>query len=732
MKKRVLSVFLACLLLLSAIPTLALAVTAEGAEVLTSTWDQSDPACMDIDMREDIREGFVRMFVWYDADGNLLPVDGYAEGSTEKNEYTCMDDGCYAILNPELYTLGVFKTGMTNDEIWEAYGEYLMECSRITYGGAWSVGNMVDGEFVKTENRCFVYHAKGLYNVRKNRSAGAIFPTDGVESNGQFCTTWENAKRYYDEFVALGKEDCKIGADGKVYWSDIAEDDFYLRRISDYDWNPGAGGFSVVASHADAAKLAFVLRPDSYGPVSLRYTVPAGVYGTMTLDLGDAFDFYVSGGLLEAQGVCAVALNGEIVWPADAVADDKSTWAKVNETASIAKLNEQLAALPTDVRSGDTVDIFVARDGSGKISLDIKPTVSIEKKYLVEYRDQNGKVIFDALVAPGAALPAAPVGSKDGFYINGMTEAVTELPATVTANMSIKYAGDYDVQEITVEKSEINYAYDFSVTLYMQADPKAKIVGVADYDGREYYAVKQDDGRYKVTLPGTPAKDIVGMVYGDYYYPFQEFEGGVDASNERPFVINPYEIMVEQFIAGRTPLAAPAYIYAIAAQAYFNGETNLREDEKDMLDSFYEMYDEEIRTLPKEFSVEGEGDYRVARATLVCKETVSLKIAVEMTELTELSESDLDLTVLVNGEEFNGFTFQQDTSKTAMVITLDGINAADFDEMFEITVMDGMKRKSGTLSYSVNTYIARTFEGGEGETDNLLRALYALGAAANA
>ena len=46
--------------------------------------------------------------------------------------------------------------------------------------------------------------------------------------------------------------------------------------------------------------------------------------------------------------------------------------------------------------------------------------------------------------------------------------------------------------------------------------------------------------------------------------------------------------------------------------------------------------------------------------------------------------------------------------------------------------MDGFTQQSAAISYSVNTYIARTFEGGAGETDNLLRALYALGVAVNA
>ena len=111
---------------------------------------------------------------------------------------------------------------------------------------------------------------------------------------------------------------------------------------------------------------------------------------------------------------------------------------------------------------------------------------------------------------------------------------------------------------------------------------------------------------------------------------------------------------------------------------------------------------------------------------------IAFKIGVESKDLVALEDKDLSLSVRMGEEDYSGFAIQQDSEYTCMVILLGGLGAADFDTEYNITVIDGLTRKSGTLTYSVNTYIARMFEGGEGEADNLLRAIYALGVAANA
>ncbi len=723
MSKKILSCILAAVMVLLAIPLVALSAMAEEAEIMKVTWDQSDPNVMEVTSpRDGVTNHYMRMYIWYDADGNLLPVDGYAVGSTEKNEYTCMEDDCYGIINPDLYANGILREGMTVDEIWDAYAAYLKTCGRITYKAGWALGNIVGSEYVLVESRCFVYGAT-VYGIRQN-SKGAIFPTAGGGGNS-FITTYENCERYFDDLAAKGKTTVQPGEDGKILWAEIKET-FLDVNVFTYEWNAGAGGFAAYSSDANDPNAPYIyyLRPDTHGPISLRYTVPEEIYGTATIDFGNDLRFY--GG--ETQGLIAIALNGEVVWPAGGEYTDNKTWAKLSDTVNMKKTNEALAAIPMDVRAGDEVELLIARDGSGKIAVDFNPSINIEKKYLVEFFDKDDNPMFDTMVVPGEATPAAPVTSKNGFYINGATEAVTELPATVTGNLSIKYAGDFDIQEITVEKSSVAISTDFKATLYLKADPKAVTVGYANDDGEEIIGVLGDDGLYKVTVPGIAAKDLDTDIN---LYLFQEFEGGVDGTNAEPYVFNALELLetytTDAAYADVKPLAAAAIDYAAAAKAYFNGE-ELDEATAQRLATF----DAAIADLSKEITVEGEGDYAIARVTLVLTDKIALKIGVEATDLVILEDDDLEMAVRVGEDEYTGFTIQQGSECLSMVITLGGVGAADFDAVQEITVMDGFNEASGTLSYSVNTYIARTFAGGAGETDNLLRALYALGVAANA
>ena len=724
MKKRILSFALAAVMVLLAVPMLAFSATAEEADVLKVTWDQSNPDVMEVTSpRDSVTNNYVRMYIWYDAEGNLLPVDGYAEGSNVKNEYTCMEDDCYAVVNPELYTKNILTEDMTVDEVWDAYAAYLKTCGRVTYKAGWELGNIVGGEYILVKSRCFMYGAT-VYGVRQN-SKGAIFPTAGGGGNS-FVTTYANCERYFDDLAAKGKTTVQPGDDKKIYWSEI-KDTFLDVQVLTYEWNAGAGGFAAYSSDNDnynTAPFIYYLRPDTHGPISLRYTVPEETYGTATVDFGNDLRFY-SG---ETQGLIAMALNGEVVWPVGADYNDKTSWAKLGDTTNLKKTNEALAAIPMNVRAGDEVELLIARDGSGKIAVDFNPSINIEKKYLVEFVDKDDNLILDTMVTPGGAMPEAPVASKNGFFINGATEAVTELPATVTANTTVKYAGDFDIAEVAVEQSSIAISTDFKATLYLKGDPKAKTVGYATDEGEEVIGVLQEDGLYKITVPGIAAKDLDTDVN---LYLFQEFEGGVDATNAEPYVFNAKTLLetyvTDEQYADVKPLAAAALDYAAAAKAYWGGEE---------LDAAVvarlSTFDAEIADLAKDINLSGSGTYNIARATLVLTEKVALKIGVETEDCVTLEAVDLGMTVRVGEEEYTGFTIQQGSEGTCMVITLGGVGAKDFDTVQEITVIDGLKRKSGTLSYSVNTYIARTFEGGEGETDNLLRALYALGVAANA
>lgn len=747
MSKRIVSLLLVLAMLVLAVPILALPATAEGAEIWSVTWDESNPDSLQVKAaRNAVGKDFHRLYTWYDAEGNPLPVDGYAEGSNVKNEVTVMEDDCYGVFNQALYDEGILDRDMTWEEVWVAYAEYLKECSRITYGTGWTVGNMHDGVFVLVESRCIVYNASTLYGVRRN-SKGAIFPTATFGGGSQFCTSWDYSAQYFDDLAAKGVNTVPPGDDGYILWSEIKENDAYLltgdNQVMNYTWNAGAGGLAVCSKTLDDGSTQYIygLRPDTHGPVALQYTVPDGIYGTATIDMGDYIAF-VHSDASERDGKIALALNGEVVWPADATFDNAKTWSPLNEETSLTQLNEELANVKIDVQPGDNVQLLFNRGdnpSTQKLTVDIKPTINIEQKYLVKYVDQTGKVLQNSLVTPGAALPTAPMASADGFYINSATEAVTELPATVSGHMTIEYAGDVKVDEVAVEKVSITLDDNFSVNLYVKPDAYAVRVGAATDDLGDLWGVAQEDGTYKITLPGISVLDLDTDIS---LYLFQEFAGNDNLSNNtETYVLNPAAVLntyaTDEAYADVKHLAAAALDYMAAAHEYFEGES-LDADVAARLAT----YDATIAALSKDVAIEDAYyDYTISAATLVLKERAAIKIRINLTEFDILTDEVFDFTVKVVDSEGNeqyceGFTYQVGATYNggplAAVLTLNPMPVTDLNEEWQITVLDeDMQQTSATVTYSLASYVARTFAGGEGETDNLLRALYAYGTAMN-
>ena len=682
-----------------------------------STWDQSNTDMMSVVDRDSLGK-IEKFFVWYHA-ADDTPVKPEGQGGDKLTA----DD--YAVVNPALYTEGIVNDDMTWEEKWDAYGNYLKTRGIITYNDDWTIGNIVNGEYKVINARAFAA-AQGIYACRWWNSGNAPIPAGGWEQ--QFATSSDVTYTYIDAYVTAGKNAIQPDASGKIYFRDV--EPLYQNadaKAPTYSWAAGHGGLNYQGG-------TYAIRPGNDAPVALTYTVPAEIYGTANIDLNDYLGFVNSQGK-EKDGLFAIALNGEVIWPAEAIMEDKYSWYEITAETKAAELTAELASKSFDVKSGDTIQFLFHRGQTGDkaITINIKPTVMIEKKYAVEFCDQSGNTIYTAIVAPGAAMPTPPLASADGYYVNGAFEKVDTLPEKVEGNTFIQYAGDFDITPVTVDKVSIGVGTDFAVNLYLKGDPLATKVGLATDTLPDTWGVKQPDGTFKVTIPAIAAKDLSQDIY---VFLLQEFNGGFDGSNSDVYELNPVEVMqtylTDEAYADVKDIAAAAIDYAAAADAYFNG-ADLSADVAARLAE----QDAAIAALSTEVEKDGFDDYTIARATVVLKGKVALKIGVEMSELSVMEDDVLgySLRVVIDGEEKiyeNGFAFQEGSDFTAMVIVLDGMVPADFDKEVEITLLDGFDEISDTLTYSVNTYIARTFEGGAGETDNLLRALYALGVAANA
>ncbi|MBQ8858369.1 MAG: hypothetical protein IJ012_01100 [Clostridia bacterium] len=710
MSKKILSLFLALTMLVLAVPVLALAATAEDANILTETWDGGATTTFTADSRKD-SSNILTFYQWYKADGTPL-----AHWTTND---VAIDEDIYATVNPALIAAGHVKADATYEEQVAQYKEYLATCGLITYAGNWSVGTYVDGNYEQIDRRLLIFQAASMYGVRRNSKG--VLVLNRTPFNSSYLGTASAAKKYFDEYFENALTFVQPGEDGKLYFTEI-KDVFETSGGDTWGWTKGEGvvqysGNSVLENGDPAFNLRVPNTGGSNGlnGVAFGYTVPAGVFGTAKISIESIKCYSAETG----PAYFAIAVNDKGVWPAGVEIANTATYASLSE-GDTAKLNEQLASLTFDVQAGDVVSLVLVRNN--KITVDMRPTITIDKKCAVEVQDKDGNVLLTEVVEPGAAFPALPYASENGFYVNGATEPVTELPATVTENLTVKYAGDFKIDEITLAKTDLRFGKGLSIDLYLKADAYAVEAGVATEDGTELRATKQEDGSFKITLTDIP---VLEMGEDITVFPFQDFADGNSVPGTE-LTVNPVALLGAPE-AGEEAICTAMLDYVAAAEAYFNGTTLDAEVEARLA-----AQDAAIEALAKDITKEGEGDFTVARATLVLKDTVALKIGVEMTELTELTDNDLALTVMMDGEEISGFKMQQGSGKTAMVITLNSVKLSDFDKAIEIVVMDGFDEISDTLTYSVNTYIARTFEGGEGETDNLLRALYALGVAANA
>ena len=731
MSKKILALSLAILMVVLAVPFVALPAVAEEPEILTETWDGGASAVFSESDRN-IYANIPNFYQWYTADGQ--PLVHYTETDV------VMDPDGYAELNPVLVERGILDPAATYEEQLEQYREYLHTCGKITYTGNWSVGAYHGGQYQKIDSRALIFQGQHLYNMRVNSKG--VLVLQRVPLSGTYLSTAAAVKPYIDEYIDFAKDFLSPGEDGRLYYSEIAEH-FSDRNVSEtfskehsatWTWGVGEGVVQLVKdSVLPNGDLAFNLRPANPGStasgVAFGYTVPEGVYGTAKLSI-ESIKCYSSTSdpnkIESGPSKFAVVVNDKGVWPEGVDISNTSTFSSISATSKNT-LNAAFADLEFDVKAGDVVSLVIVRDTV--VCMDMRPTISIEKKCAVEFQDKDGNVLLTEVVEPGTALPALPYGCAAGFYLNGATEAVSELPATVTENLTVKYAGDFTVQDITLARTAVRYQGGLSIDLYLACDPYA-VKGGANVDGLDQDGVKQEDGTYKVTISNIAVRDMVEDIY---VYPYHDFADGDSLSSPMEgYAINPMTEISKAKTAApdiQTDKLMTALLdYATAANAYFNGETVDAETEARLA-----AQDAAIAALAKDVAIEDDYyDYTIKAATLVLKEQVAIKIAVQMTEWSVLEERDLALSVEADGETYEGFALQAGSADTAMVITLGGIDAADFDTAFDIAVMDGLTRESATVSYSVNAYIARTFEGGAGETDNLLRALYALGVAAEA
>ena len=721
MSKRVLSLILACVMLVLAIPALALPVFAEGADVLVESFDQETDITVSEDARSSPIGKILHLYKWYNAAGEPLADSG---------DRLALVDTDYAVYNPALIERGIISATDDYDTVLEKYYNYLQGAARFTYKGNWQMGAyQADGSYAASEQRVFTYSQ--FWYAASTHSGGLGKPTNSWEV--QFGTSLENATKYLDSFIAMGADAVQPGEDGKIYFSEIAEiyasaDANKIVQNAVYQWDKNAGAVSFQKNKPGSDVKLMALRPTSGATKACgayNYTVPAGVVGTAKLSILGFADYNEGAG-----AKFAIALNGEVVWPEGAVMGDFSGWFHYAGDGKIKGLSDAIADFSIDVAAGDNLAICMARATDSGPIVDMQPQVSIERKYEITYLDEEGEALSHYVCALGDALPKAPfAAAAEGWIING--EAATELPATVEDNLEIQYAGAPVIVDTAVEAVSISVSSNFAINVYLKADEYAQRAGLADDDGNEYWGEKQADGTYKVTMPGFLAKEMDRELN---LWLFQEFDGENAHDSAEPYLLVPTDVLSayadSDASAAEKAVAAAALDYVAAAKAYFAGEALDAEVAARLAEQ-----DAAIAAIESDVAIADGEDYFVNGMTLVLKDQVMFKIRVASTMYDPMGAETLDFVVAVEGKgtenEYSGFVYTEGSEEYDITMTLGAVAAADFGESFKFTVKDAAGfTVAETFEYSVNDYIARTFDAAAREAD-LLRAIYALGAAAN-
>ncbi|MBQ8174888.1 MAG: hypothetical protein IJ009_05735 [Clostridia bacterium] len=732
MKKRLLSLMLAVVMVALAIPTLALPLFAtvekDGAKV-KETFNLTTDYTLDVGSISSKDTTIKKLYKWYFADGT--PVVGESTGAQ------VMDDNCYATYNPDLIAEGVFAATDSYETILEKYAAYLKDLGDVVFNGNWKFATVTTGgEFIPIEERLLAV-TQSIYSVRLN-SAGNYIVEDIWYEENQRLVSKDVGDAFIDASIAKSLECVQVGEDGKIFLSEIKGDVLGASFIASsnnygssvwhdggYFWADRMGAFhlngSANARTAHASAPAYV------------YTIPAKVDGSIKLSFADIFWSSASASNSTATQFC-ITKNGEAVWPADAVLGDGSTYFAISgpkAKASIAageltRINTALAELSLTAKTGDQIAIVFGHGGNAFVQA--SPAIEFEEKVAVTFQDKNGEELVSYAVAAGTATPKAPYNPGEaGFLINGVAG---ELPATVTEDIVVKYAGDYVVTAATVDKVSISVSSDFALNLFVTPDAYATRVGIATAEN-DYYGVAQEDGTYKISVPGFAAKEMGNT---QKLWLFQEYDDGATVDNKGAYELIPNDILAayadSDATAAEKAVAAAALDYTAAAKAYFAGEA-LAADVKTRLAA----QDAAIAALSSDVELADGEDLCVNGMTLVLKDQVTFKVRVGSSIYAPIEDDALEYVVVVEGNgtenEYTGFVYTEGDEEYSITMTLGAVAAADFDTTYKITVKDADGfAVAEVFEYSVHDYIARTFDANAKEAD-LLRAIYALGVAAN-
>ncbi len=506
-----------------------------------------------------------------------------------------------------------------------------------------------------------------------------------------------------------------------------------------YAWNANGGNWISAScvfsySESDTGHSIFngmTMRPwENKGATAIYYTVPAGTQGTATLTLDRLY--FGNEGAQNGHFQWTVMVDGvaQLGWIDSNQSATASTFEYAGESDRVDAINTELAKLSLRVEAGQKIAFCVRRTGSAAVYVNPGLTITVDPDAKPVRRVQlssGGAVLSDDLAAVGENLSAIIAAYRatdadfaaNGCYINGVWyEASAELPA-----VGIE---DVVIDDLKIEPSaSIAIGATYSINVYLPAQSGVTAAGVK-VNGVNIPATLTN-GQWKVTVATVYAKDLLNTTvsYAPYYV-----VNGKESVSAKTFTVEAKELLDAYMAGGYTAeakaLAQAALDYATVAKAYFAGDTVDTETLTRLA-----AYDAGITGATANKLNKTGDEYTFALASLEIGDTINFIFAIAKKDGSDLTA--LDGALSIDGKAFTSEFLETSIGGQKMLIAvIKGVPEKEFALSQRVLLKDADGNELAGVTYSVKDYCIRTLATAEEPEANMIRAVYALGLAAEA
>lgn len=445
----------------------------------------------------------------------------------------------------------------------------------------------------------------------------------------------------------------------------------------------------------------------------------------------------------EIGRIHATETSSHHIWNAE-----NGTWTKNNTMVSTG------GSFTTTVTAGDHIDFINYVDTSIRDIDTVNSSHEVMRRGVMNYRfavsyysadgaptrrvqfTTAGEVHDSLLVAEGTGLTdiLAAYRAEDpdfagaGCYVNGIWYAAgADLPTVHT--------GDVVIDDFYMETlAYISMGETYSILVDFPAMDGAVAAGVTVY-GEDYPATQMTDGSFAVELANISLRDIPNTKMA--YIPYYVLEDGTVRTATRAITVRAEEL-IRNYLTGDHGEAAVARAQAVLdyiemAEAYLTDDKASAATRSRLAD-----YDDAIRAdiANANLTTASGALYTFHAVTLqIDEDGLNFVLAIKATDgQNVMNFADSGYTLTANGKTVaTNVLLNNGVGGTRVKLALvPGVAEGQVNEAQTFCLLDAGGNEVATLTYSAMDYCIRAFEDAKGQEKYIMRAIYAIGLAAEA